>query len=192
MHYLHLLLFIGQVMSNCFQPHGLQHVPHHLLEFAQVHVYWISDAANHLILCCPLLLLPSVISSIRVFSNESAVHIRWPKYWSFSVSISPSRSLQCWFPLRLTDFISLPFKEAQESSPAPQFKSINTSALGLLYSPALTSVRDYWKTITLTLQTFVGKVMALLFNKLSRFVIAFLTRRKHLQISWPQSPSQWF
>ena len=110
---------------------------------------------------------------------------------SASASVLP-RSMQCWFPLRLTDFISLPFKEAQESSPAPQFKSINTLALGLLYSPPLTSVHDYWKTITLTIRTFVGKVMALLFNKLSRFVIAFLTRRKQLQISWPQSPWQWF
>ena len=102
---------------------------------------------------------------------------------SVSASVLP-KSMQCWFSLRLTDFISLPFKEAQESSPASQFKSINTSALDLLYSPALTSVCDYWKNhsfdYTLVIWSFVSNVRSLLFNMLSRFVVGFLPRRKHL------------
>ena len=86
---------ICQVISNSLRPHGLRHtrlpIPHHLLEFAQVHVHCINDAI-HLILCHPLLLLPSIFPSIRVFSNESAVYIKWPKYWSFSISISSEYS----------------------------------------------------------------------------------------------------
>ena len=80
--------------------------------------------SNHLILCHPLLLLPSIIPSIRVFSSESVLPIRWPKYWSFSFSISPSN---------------------EESSPTPHFKSINSSVLSFLYSPTLTAMHDYWK-----------------------------------------------
>ena len=96
--------------------------------------------SNHLILCCPLLLLPSIFPSIRVFSHESVLRIKWPKYWSFSFSVS-----QNWFPLGLTVWISLPSKDSQESSPAPQFKSVSSSALSFLYSPTLTSVHDYWR-----------------------------------------------
>ena len=93
-------------------PYELQHagflVLHCLPEFAQIHVHWVSDAvSNHLILCCPVLLLPSVFPSIRVFSNELALHIRWPKYWSFNFSLSPSKNIQGWFPLGLTSLISL-------------------------------------------------------------------------------------
>ena len=145
--------------------------------------------SNHLIFCCPLLLLPSIFPSIRVFSNESVLCIRWSKYWNFSFSISPSNIIQDWSPLRWTSWISLQSRDCQESSPTPQFKSTNSSALSSLYSPTLTSVYDYLKAIALTRWTFVDKVMSLLFNTLSRLVIAFLPRSKHLLISWLQLQS---
>ena len=100
--------------------------------------------SNHLILCRPLLLLPSIFPSIRVFSNESALHIRWPMYWSFSLSISPSKEYSV-NPLGFTGLISLLSRDSQESSPTPQFKSISSSTLSLLYCPALTSIHDCWK-----------------------------------------------
>ena len=95
---------------------------------------------NYLILCRPLLLPPSVFPSIRVFSNESALCIRWPKYWSFSFSISPSNEHSGLISFRM-DWLD--FLTVQESSPAPQFKSINSLALSFLYSPTLTSIHDY-------------------------------------------------
>ena len=101
--------------------------------------------SNHLILCCPFLLLPSISPSLRVFSNESAVHNKWPKYWSFSCSISPSSEYSGWFPLGLTGLISLQSKGLSESSPTPQFEGINSLVLSLSYCPALTSIYDYWK-----------------------------------------------
>ena len=101
---------------------------------------------NHLILCRPLLLPPSIFPSIRVSSNELVLCITWPKYWSFSFSISPYKG---WFPLELTGLISLQSKEVQESSPTLMlelmFKCINSSALSFLCSPTLTSIHDYWK-----------------------------------------------
>ena len=101
--------------------------------------------SNHLILCCPLLLQPSIFPSIRVFSNDSVLCIRWPKYWSFisSTSVLPM-NIQDRFPLGWTGWISLQSK-GQESSPPPQFKSINSSALSFLFGPTLTSIHDYWK-----------------------------------------------
>ena len=102
--------------------------------------------SNHLVLCGPLLLLPSIFPSIRVFSNESVLHIRWPKYWSFIfTSVLPMNS-QDWSPLGWTGWLSLPSKTSQESSPTPQFKSINSSVLSFLYSPTITSIHDYWKS----------------------------------------------
>ena len=105
--------------------------------------------SNHLILCCSLLLLPSIFSSIRVFSNESAHHIRWPKYWNFrSASVLP-KNIEGWFPLGLTGLISLQSKGlsrvSQESSPAPQFESISSLVLSILCGPTITSVHDNWK-----------------------------------------------
>ena len=102
--------------------------------------------SNHLILCHPLLLLPSIFPSSRVFSNESALHIRWPKYWSFSLSVSPSYEYSGLISFRM-DWLDLPCspRDSQESSPTPQFKSINSSELSFLYSPTLTSIHDYWK-----------------------------------------------
>ena len=102
--------------------------------------------SNHPILCHPLLLPPSVFPSIRVFSNESVLHVRWPKYWSFSFSISPSNEYSGLISLGWTGWISLLPRDSQESSPTSQFKSINSSVLLFLYSPTLTSIDDYWKS----------------------------------------------
>ena len=101
--------------------------------------------SNHLIFCCPLFLLPSIIHSTRVFSNESTVHIRWPKYWSFNFSISHSNEYSGLISFGIDWFDSCCSKESQESFPTPQFESINSSVLIILYSPTLTYVRDYWK-----------------------------------------------
>ena len=103
--------------------------------------------SNHLILCRPLLLLPSVFPSTRVFPNESVLHIRWPKYWNFSLSISSSTEHSDWSPLGWTGWTS-PL-DSQESSPTPQFKSINSPVLSFLYSPTLASIHDYWKNHSL-------------------------------------------
>ena len=101
--------------------------------------------SNHLILCCPLLLPPSTFPSIRVFSNESVLRIRWPQYWSFSFSISPSNEYSGLTSFRRTGWIPCSPRDSQESSPTPQFKSINSLVLSFLYSPTLTSIHDYWK-----------------------------------------------
>ena len=98
--------------------------------------------SKHLILCHPLLLLPSIFPSFRVFSNESALHIRCPKYWSFSFIINLSNEYSGLTPLWLTGLISLQSKDSQESSPTEQFKSISPSVLSLLYGPTLTSIAD--------------------------------------------------
>jgi len=93
--------------------------------------------SNHLVLCHPFLFLPSIFCSIRVFSNELALHIRWPKYWSFSFSISPSNEYSGQSPLGLTGLISLQSKDSYESSPTPPFKSIDSLVLSLFYGPTL-------------------------------------------------------
>ena len=146
--------------------------------------------SNHLILCHHLLLLPSIFPSTRVSANESVLHIRWPKYWSFSFNISPSNEYSGLISFRM-DWLGSPFslRDSQESSPTSQFKSINSLVLSFLYGPTLKSIHDYWKNIALTILTSVGKVMSLLFNTPSRFVIAFLPRSKHLLILWLQSAS---
>ena len=100
---------------------------------------------KHLILCCPLLLPPSIFSNIRVFSNQSVLCIRWPKYWSFSFNIRPSNEYSGLISFR----ISLQFRDSQESSPTPQFKSITSSVLSFLYSPTLTSIHDHWENYSL-------------------------------------------
>ena len=121
------------------------HVFHHLPERAQNHAHWVVMSSNHLVLCHPLLLLPSIFPSFRVFSNESALHIRCPKYWSFSFIINLSNEYSGLTPLWLTGLISLQSKDSQESSPTEQFKSISPSVLSLLYDPTFTSIHDYWK-----------------------------------------------
>ena len=143
---------------------------------------------NHLILCHPLLeLLPSIFPSIKVFSNESVLPIKWPKYWSFGFSISPSNEYSGLISFRIHWFDLLAVQGTLKS-PTPQFKSIN-SLCSLVYGPTLTAYMTTGKTIALTVWIFVSKVMSLLFNMLSRFVKVFLPRSKCLLISWLQSPS---
>ena len=131
-------------------------------------------SSNHLILCCPLFLPPTILPSIRVFSNESALPIRWPKYWNFSFNISPSNEHSGLISFRM-DWLDLLAVQGtlQESSPTSQFKAsiLQHSAFFIvqLSHPCMTT----GKTIALTRQTFVGKVMSLLFNMLSRLVILF-------------------
>ena len=145
---------------------------------------------SYLILCRPLLLLPPVAPSIRVFSNESTLHMRWPKYWSFTFIISPSNEQPGLISFR-TDWLGL-FAVQGTLKSLHQHHSSKTSILQCsafftvhLSHPYMTT----WKTIALTRWTFVGNVMSLLFNKLSRLVIIFLPRSKHLLISWLKSPS---
>ena len=144
--------------------------------------------SNHLILCHPLLLLPSIFPSIRVFSNKSTLRIRWPKYWSFSFNISPSNELPGLISFRI-DWLDLLAVQGTLKS-LLQHHSSKASVLQCsafftvqLSHPYMTT----GKTRALTRQTFVGKVMSLLFNMLSRLVITFLPRSKHLLISWLQS-----
>ena len=143
--------------------------------------------SNHLVLCHPLLLLPSIFPSIRVFSNESTLHITWPKYWSFSFSISPPNEYSGLISFR-TDWFDL-LAVCRTLKSLLQFKAsiLWCSAFYMvqLSHPYMTT----GKTIALTIQTLVSKVMSLSLNMLSRLVIAFLPRSKHLLISWLSSPS---
>ena len=143
--------------------------------------------SNHLILCHPLLLPHSLFPSIRAFSNESVLCIRWPKYWSFNISPSSEYSGLISFRMDWLDLLAV--QGTLKNPPTPQFKNINSSAFSFVYSPTLTSICDTGKTIALTRWAFVGKEMSLLFNMLSRLVITFLPRRKHLLISWLHSLS---
>ena len=145
--------------------------------------------SNHLILCRSLLLPPSIFPTIRVFSNESVLHIRWSKYWNFSFSISPSKEYSGLISFRM-DWLDLLAVQGTLKSLLQHYSS---KVLILLHSaffivqlshPYMTT----GKTIVLTVWTFVGKVMSLLFNMLSRLVITFLPRSKRLLISWLQSP----
>ena len=144
--------------------------------------------SNHLILCCPLLHLPSIFPSIRVFLNESALHIRWPKNWSFSFNISPSNEYPGLISFRM-DWLDLLAVQGTLKSLLQHHSSsiLQRSAFFIvqLSHPYMTT----GKTIALTRQTFVGKVMFVLLNMLSRLVITFLPRSKRLLISWLQSPS---
>ena len=141
--------------------------------------------SNHLILYHPLLLLPSIFPSIRVFSDESALRIRWPKYWSFSFNISPSNEHPGLISFRM-DWLDLLLVQGTLKSLLQQHSSkasiLQCSAFFMvqLSHPYMTT----GKTIALTRQTFVGKIMSLLFNMLPRLVIAFLPRSNHLLISW--------
>ena len=145
---------------------------------------------NHLILCCPLLLLPSVFPSIRVFSNESVPSNRWPKYWSFSFSISHSNEYSGLISFRMDSLDLLAVQGTLKSllqyhnSKASIFQHLAFFIVQLTH-PYMTT----GKIIALTRWTFVGKVMSLLFNMLSRLVIAYLPRSKGFLISWLQSPS---
>ena len=148
--------------------------------------------SNHLILCRPLLLLPSIFPSIRGFLNESVLCIRWPKYWSFSFSISPSKEYSGLISFRI-DWLDLAVQETLKS-----FLQHHSSKASILRCSAFFMVQlshpymTTGKTIALTTWTFVGKILSMLFNMLSRFVIVFPPRSKHLLISWLQSPTAVF
>ena len=186
-----LLLFSLSVMPDSLQPHGLQHAR---LPCPSVSPGVCSNSCplskwcHPTILCYPLL-LPSIFPSIRVFSNESALHIRWPKYWNFS--ISPSNEYSGLSSFRIDWFDLLAVQETLKS--LLQHRSLKALILWLsaffivqLSHPYLTT----GKTIALTRRTFAGKVMSLLFNTLSRFLITFLPSSKGLLISWV--PSQFW
>ena len=146
--------------------------------------------SNHLILSHPLLLLPSIFPSMRVFSSESALHIRWPKYWSFSFNISPANEHSGLIFFRM-DWLDLLAVQGTLKS----LLQYHSSKASILLCSAFFIVHlshpymTIGKTIALTRRTFVGKVMSLLFNMLSRLVIIFLPRSKRLLISWLQPPS---
>ena len=142
-----LLLFRCQVMSNSLQPWTVEcqaslsfTISWSLLKLMCIESVMLS---NHLVLCCALLLLPSIFLSIRVFSNESALRIRWPEYWSLA-SVLPM-NIQGWFPLGLTGLISLPSKGLSRVFSSTTFECINSSALCLLYGQTLTLVYDSWE-----------------------------------------------
>ena len=174
---------------NCSTP-GFPFL-HHLLELAQTHVHWVGDAIqpSHP-LFSPLLLLLSIFPSIRVLSNESALHIRWPKYWGFSFSIIPSKEIPGLISFRM-DWLDLLAVQGTPKS----FLQHHTSKPSILQCSVFFSVQlshpymTTGKTIALTRWNFVGKVMSLLLNMLFRLVITCLPRSKRLLISWLQSPS---
>ena len=144
--------------------------------------------SNHLILCCHLLLVPSIFPSIRVFSNESVLQISGPKYWSFSFSISPSNEYSALISFRM-DCLDL---LAIQGSLKSLLQHHSSKASILQHSGFFMVQRSHpymITTIALTRHSFVDKVMSLLFNMLSRLIIAFLSRRKHLLVSWLHSPS---
>ena len=174
---------------DCSMPAGLP-VHHQLPEFTQTHVHWVGDAIQP----SHPLLSPSPLafnlSQHSVFSSESVLCIRWPKYWSFSFNISPSNEQPGLISFRM-DWLDLLAVQGTLKS----FLQYSTSKSSILWRSAFFIVQlshpymTTGKTIALTRWTFVGKVMSLLFNMLSRLVITFLSRSKHLFISWLQSPS---
>ena len=166
------------------------HAHHQFLEFSQTHVHRVGDAIQPLILCCRLLLLPSIFRSIRVFSNESVLHIRWPKYWSFSFSISPSNEYSglIFFRIDWFDLLAVPGTLKgllQHHSSKASTLWCSAFFIVQLSHPYTTT----GKFVALTRWTFVSNIMSLLFIMLSKLVISFLPRSKHLLISWLQSPS---
>ena len=146
--------------------------------------------SNHLILCRPLFLLPSIFPSIRVFANESVLHIRWPKYWSFTFSINPSNEYSGLIYFRM-DWLDLLAIQGTLKS----LHQHHSSKASILHHSAFFTVQlshpfmTTGKTIALTRRTFVGKGMSLLFNMLSKLIKVFLSRSRRLLISWLQSPS---
>ena len=176
-------------MSDSLQPHGLQHAKppcpfHHSWSLLKLMSVELVMPCNHLILCHPLLLLLSIFPSIKVFSNESVLHIRWPEYWSFSFNISPSNEHSGLISFRMTDWISL------QSKGLSRVFSNTTIQKHQFFS----AHRTNGKTIALTRWTFVGKVMSLLFNMLSRLVMekAMATHSSTLawKIRWTEEPGR--
>ena len=173
---------------NCSTPGFPVH--HQLPELPKLRSIESVMPSNYLILCCSLLLLPTIFSRIRLFSNESALCIRWPKYWSFSFNISPSNKHPGLSSFRM-DWLDL----LEVQGTVKSLLQNHSSKASILWRSAFFIVQlshpymTTGKTIALTTQTFVGNVMSLLFNMLSRLVITFLPRSKRLLISWLQSPS---
>ena len=165
-------------------------VHHQFPESTQTHVHWVGDAIQPSHPLSSPLLLPSVFPSNRVFSNEWALHIKWPKYWSFSFSISPSSEYSGLISFRM-DWLDLLAVQGnlknllQHHSSKASILQCSAFFIVQISHPYMTT----GKTIALTRQTFVDKVMFLSFNMLSRLVVTFLPRSKHLLISWLQSPS---
>ena len=181
------------VMSNSFRPHGLQHTtppcpsPTPGASSNSTSIESVMPC-NHLIFCCPLLFPPSIFPSIRVFSNESVLHSRWPKYWSFSFSISPSNEYSGLISFRMDWLDLLVVQGTLKSLLQHQSSKVSVLRCSAFFTIQLShSYMTAGKTIALTRWTFVGKAMSLLFNMLSRFVIPFLPRSKHLLMSWLQS-----
>ena len=190
----YILLLSRSVLSSSVTPRTVAcqaslffTISQNLLKFMSIELVM---PLKHLILCHPLLLLPSIFPSIRVFSNQSALLIRWPKYWSFSFNISPSNEYPGLIFFRM-DWLDILAVQGTLKS----LLQHHSSKASILWHSAFFMVQlslSYMttgKTIALTSQTFVGKVMSLLFNMLSRLVITFLPRSKCLLISWLQSPS---
>ena len=136
------------VMSDSSRPHESQHARPPCPSPRLTSIESVMPS-SHLILCHPLLLLPSIPPSNRVFSNESTLRMKWPKYWSFSFSIIPSKEIPGLISFRMDWLDLLAVQETQESFPTPQFKSINSSVLSFLHSPTLTSIHDHWKNHSL-------------------------------------------
>ena len=145
--------------------------------------------SNNLILCCPLLLPPSIFPRIRVFSIESVLHIRWPKYWNFSFNISPSNEYSGLISLRMDWLDSLQSKGLSRVLQHHNSKASILRCSAFFIVQLLHPYMTTGKTIALTRQTFVGKIMSMLFNMLSGLVITFLPKSNHLLILWQQSPS---
>ena len=181
-------------MSDSLRPHESQHaslpVHHQLLEFTQTHVHQVGDAIQPSHPLSSPLLLPPILPSIRVFSNESTFRMRWPKYWSFSFSISPSSEHPGLISFKM-DWLDLLAVQGTLKSLLQQ----HSSKASILWCSAFFTVQlshpymTTGKTIALTRQAFVDKVMSLLLNMLSRLVITFLPRSKRVLISWLQSTS---
>ena len=189
----YLFSSVAQLCPTLCDPmhHRMPDIPvhHHLLEFSQTHFHWVSDATqpSHPL---PSPLLPSIFPSIGVFPNESALHIRWPKYWTFNINMSPSNEHPGLVSIRMVWLDLLAVQEILKS-----LLQHHSSKAAILRNSAFCIVQlshpymTTGKTIALTRWTVVGKVMSLLFNMLSRLIITFLPRSKRLLISCLQSPS---
>ena len=185
--------FSHSVVSDSLQPHAARQASLSILNSRSLFKLMSIESvmpSSHLILCHPLVLLPSVFPSIRVFSNESVFHIRWPKYWSFSFSISPSNEYSGSISFRMDWFDLVEVQGTLKSLLQHQSSKALILQRSAFFIVQLShSYTTTGKTIALTRWTFVCKVMSLLFNMISKLVITFLPRSKRLLISWLQSPS---
>ena len=175
-------------MSDSLWSHGLQHIKLPCPSPIPGDTSSVIPS-NHLILCRPLLLLPSIFPRIRVFSNESVICIRWLKYWCFRFNISPSNEYSGMISFRIDWFDLHAVQGTLKSLLQHDNSKASILRCSAFFIVQLILIHDYWKNHSLTIQTFVSKLKSLLFNTLSRFVIVFLPKSKHLLILWLQSPS---